>query len=468
MMSPEVQRIAISDYCAARGYEITGWLEGLDQSGSRAKSAWWPRLDAAAEQVKTGEYDIIVVWKFSRTARNRLKWAIALDKVETAGGRIESATEQIDATTSTGRFTRGMLAELNAFEAERIGEVWSSIHEARLAKGLAPSGLAKYGYVWDKVEKIHRVDPVTGPLLAEAYARYVAGESMYMLVRWLNGAGHVTRNGGQWSDRSLRRVLDAGFGAGLIPWHGEKYPGVHEPVIDKDTWQAYLDARAKRRQMPRRVERSQYLLSGMVRCARCEGAMVANNPYDGIRKPSFRCAKAKERGPEICAGGYVAMYIVEDAVKTWLEQISQEVTDAKAATTAAVAAKVSAEGDVRRLRRELKTVSDATDELLQLRAEKLVPHDRFLSTMQTYADREKTLKEQLEMRARDARERDFDPQAVATQLLDVWEEMPVEYKRTMLRTLIKSVHVLTGDRSGVRGIAGGASNAKVSVIPSWS
>ena len=33
MVSPEVQRHAISDYATARGYQINGWLEGLDESG---------------------------------------------------------------------------------------------------------------------------------------------------------------------------------------------------------------------------------------------------------------------------------------------------------------------------------------------------------------------------------------------------------------------------------------------------
>jgi hypothetical protein len=75
MISPEVQRVAISDYAAARGYEITGWLEGIDESGSRARSAWWPRLDQAVAAVEAGEYDVILVWKYSRVARHRLRWA---------------------------------------------------------------------------------------------------------------------------------------------------------------------------------------------------------------------------------------------------------------------------------------------------------------------------------------------------------------------------------------------------------
>lgn len=467
MMSPDVQRASITDYCLTRGYEITGWLEGLDESGSRKKSAWWPRLDAAIGQVESGEYDVIVVWKFSRTARNRLKWAVALDAVETAGGRLESATEQVDTTTSTGRFTRGMLAELNAFESERIGEVWTSIHESRLAKGLAPQGTAKYGYRWDLETKVHQVDPVAGPVLAEAYARYVAGESFYMLARWLNDAGHPTLAGGLWTDRSLRRVLDSGFAAGLIPWRGEKHPGVHEPVIDAALWQAYLDARAGRRQAPRRVERSQYLLSGLVQCARCDGRMVANNPGDGRRKPSFRCKTAKEQGPGSCAGGYVAMDVVEEAVRVWLATVSQDVDAAAGASAGAVATRVSTEGEMRRLSREIVKIDTDLKELTKQLAEKVVPASAYAAARDDYLARQAMLADQLEMRSREARARELDPPVVAAHLLEVWFERPVEYRRTVLRTLILDVRVLTGDRSGVPGVQGGASNATVEVVEAW-
>lgn len=467
MLSPDVQRAAITDYCAARGYDLAGWLEGLDQSGSRAKSAWWPRLDAAAEQVKAGEYDVIVVWKFSRTARNRLKWAVALDKIETAGGRIESATEQVDATTSTGRFTRGMLAEMNAFEAERIGEIWTSIHESRLARGLTPTGLAKYGYVWDKAAKIHRPHPVQGPLLAELYARYIAGEGIYVLTSWLNAAGHKTRNGGLWSDDTLRNVLDAGFGAGLISWNGQKHPGVHERVIDDATWQAYLDARATRRQAPRRVERSPYLLSGMVQCARCDGAMVGNGFGKTGRQPAFRCSTAKGGGPAACVGGFVAMGVVEQAVKDWLVTVSSKVEAAAAATEGAVAARVSSEGEVRRLSRAIAKIDEDLMELTKQLAEKVVPPSAYAAARDDYLSRQALMTEQLEMLSRRARARDVDPPAVAADLLAVWDRRPVEYRRTVLKSLIRVVRVRTGNRGGVRGISGGASNAEVVVSPAW-
>ncbi len=117
MTSPDLQRAAIETYAATHGYLVVDWVEGVDDSGSQRSSSWWRKLDRAVDRVEAGEVDGIIVWKFSRTARHRLKWAVALDRIESAGGVLESATEQFDTTTSAGRFARGMIAEMNAFEA---------------------------------------------------------------------------------------------------------------------------------------------------------------------------------------------------------------------------------------------------------------------------------------------------------------------------------------------------------------
>ena len=63
---------------------------------------------------------MVVLWKWSHLPRSHKYWTVALDKVESFGGRIELPTEQVYVTTSTGRFARSMLAEFATFESERI------------------------------------------------------------------------------------------------------------------------------------------------------------------------------------------------------------------------------------------------------------------------------------------------------------------------------------------------------------
>lgn len=455
MVSPEVQRAAISDYATSRGYQIVGWLEGLDESGSRARSAWWPRLEQAVDQVEAGGADVVLVWKFSRTARHRLKWAVALDRVETAGGRMESATEQVDVTTSTGRFTRGMLAELNAFEAERIGEVWREVHARRIRAGRPATGKPRYGYTYDLEHKLHKPDPVTGPILTQLYNRYVAGESVYALVRWLNSHGHATTAGGLWSDRSLRRVMDSGFAAGKFTAGGVLYDGVHEPLIPAKLWQAYLDARVRRRQAGPRRERSQYLLSGLVRCARCGHAMVAGQ-FGHERQPKYRCKTGKEKGLAACAGGYVTAKFVEAAVYDWLQDLAADADHAHEAALLTKARRVGAQTDATRLRRAVAKAEAALSRLAVQDAQTPLPASVYAQAHRDLTTQLDGLQTALEDAERTVRGTGLNPGRVARGILARWDTAPVAHRRTELATLLDHVAVTTG-----------RPHATFDLVPTW-
>ena len=120
-ISLELQEIAGRRYCEQRGYEV---VEVLADPGISGRTWARPAVQHAVRMIEARDVDVIVVWKWSRLSRSRRDWAVAVDRVEGAGGRLESSTEPVDTTTSTGRFTRGMLAELAAFESERIGDTW--------------------------------------------------------------------------------------------------------------------------------------------------------------------------------------------------------------------------------------------------------------------------------------------------------------------------------------------------------
>ena len=43
-------------------------------------------METAITMIERDEADAIVVWRWSRVSRNRLDWALAVDRVEAAGG----------------------------------------------------------------------------------------------------------------------------------------------------------------------------------------------------------------------------------------------------------------------------------------------------------------------------------------------------------------------------------------------
>jgi len=464
MVAPELQRTAIDDHCGRRGYVVTRWIEGIDESGSQRRSKWWAKLDQAVELVEAGEADVIVVWRFSRTARQRRRWAVAIDRVEVAGGLLESATEPLDTSTASGRLARGMLAEMAAYEAEVIGATWREVHARRVRQGLPANGKPRWGYRY--VDGLHRPDPETGPVLAELYRRYVAGESVYALVAWLNQQGYRTAPGysrigpGPWTQMTLRRVLDSGFAAGLIATRAGPQRGVHEPVIDDAVWTAYRAARAARRTR-RRAERSQYLLSGLVRCWHpLENGLPCRSPMGGGQfghrhEPKYRCLAMAAR--RLHSGGYVTMHLVEAEVLDWLRGVADELNQAADAAAAEQARAARRRHDAAQLTREVVELDKA---LVRLEVNRAAAPDA-MPTAVYEAARDELLERRNAVEQRrltaEAESREGRPVRTAARLLAEWGELPVDERRGMLRELIARIQVTPG-----------RPRSAVEIVPVWA
>lgn len=352
-ISLELQEHEGRAHAARHGYDVVGVESDPGISGRTWNR---PAVQRVMQMVENHQADIIVLWKWSRLSRSRLDWAVAADRVETVGGRIESATEPLDVSTSTGRLARGMLTEFAAFESERIGDVWRESHARRIRLGLPANGKPRFGYLY--ADKAFSPDPLTAPVLAATYRAYIAGESIYSLVKTLNeGAtrpvrGYGVSGDGLWSDRTLRRVLDSGFGAGLIRVQGELAPGAHDAIISEGEWLAYQEARSRRRHLGR-TERSEYLLSGLVRCV-CGSTMTAGQ-FGAQRAAKYRCKAAHEKRSH--TGGYVTASMVEEYATQWLFQWIDDLNAAAAEAARAPRPRAVKDPAVRLRAREMELLA---------------------------------------------------------------------------------------------------------------
>lgn len=481
MTSPDVQRHAIAEYAERRGIEIVGWVEGIDESGSRAKSAWWAKLDASVARMEAGEVDTIVVWKFSRTARHRLRWAVALDRVDTAGGSLESATEQTDATPS-GRFARGMLGELNAYQAELIGETWREAHERRIREGLPPTGGHRFGYAQEahaascagrectrrRAHGPYRPDPVTGSVLAEAYRLYLAGQGFARICRWLNENGHVDGRE-RWTFQGVQRMLDNGFAAGLLgrtvtvggrrrvpqPWEREYVEGAHEGVIDADTWAAYIAARVERR--PKRVprERMAWMLVGLLRCGDCGGPM--HSKMSGGRG-IYVCSRAS-----VTTGlrtNSVNAQRLDDFVGEWVLKLAGDVDARLAAEAKNTARRDDAEFVIRRTRARLEQADARLANLTIKVADGTVSDAAYRIAVDAIeADRAEAA-ELLRVSAPNPVEQRA-PVELPEDLAALWPRLTAEQRNTLLRPILDRVVVQPAEAKGARLAQ------RFSIVPRW-
>lgn len=443
-ISLELQETACRTYAQQQGYEVVAMHKDPGISGRTFKR---PGVTRVMDMIERKEADVIVLWKWSRLSRSRRDWAVAADKVETIGGRIESATEQIDVTTSTGRLARGMLTEFAAFESERIGDSWKEAHARRIKMGLPANGKPRFGYTYSR-ENGFQPDPVTGELLRKLYLDYIAGIGFWKLAQ------STRAHGGPVQATGAKDMMDTGFGAGYITHRGELIPGAHKAVISEDEWRAYNVARKERSGRPR-AERAGHLYSGLVRCE-CGASMSGNWFNDrrtGERKSKYNCAALRAGGDHTNA---VVTSTIDTAVLEFLRGVAETV-DPEA--TEESRAKPQSRIDARpQIKAEMSKNAARMDNLTTGWLDGDVDKETYDRLMQKFRAEKQELQDRLD--SLEVKLQAPPSTGEAANLLADWDYIPAEIKRGMLKHLVDSIVV---SREG-----GGRWNPKeVSVIGSW-
>ena len=345
--SPERQKAKISTYAGMHDHEIVGWAEDLDVSGSVSP---FDRPQLGPWLARPDEWDCLIVARYDRLTRSLLDFLTLYKWLSERGKTLIWIDPPLDFSTPFGKAMANVLitfAELElAVISERIREAWHSLREA----GKWPGGTVPFGRVPVRTEPNGwrlAPDPEYAPVVGEMVHRYLAGESLHMVARWLNGRGipssrdaHRLRTGkaardNGWTAATVQKVLTSpGLGGHIATKDGplRDRDGLIvriDPLVppeDYERLQAALRARANaaRRSNASRLLRVAY-------CAFCGTQLYATSTRQ--QRPeaaeSFRyylCERA--RHGDCPAGRIPAPYAEELAERVFIGLVgSQEILE---------------------------------------------------------------------------------------------------------------------------------------------
>lgn len=454
MISPELQQVECerlerhtkNAMRAKVGPKADGVIMDLDISGTTFNR---PGIQEVMRLAEAGAIDLVLVWKWNRFGRNTRESLQAIHKLEDLGVQVRAATEDIDTSTAIGEFSRDQLLGLAQLQARQIGEGWQETHRARHRRGKPHTGQPRLGYTYDLEAKSYAPDAVMAPLVADAYRRYLAGETMGSVTQSVSARGLKTVRGKALEQSKLFRSLDSGFAAGLLrvgatEEEPEWLPGEHDPLITPEEWEAYKTKRgsAIKTGEPRRPK---HMTSGLMVCDACGGSAKAGVMTDRAKKaqgpvPIFHCAQPKE---ECAYNNTVRRRIVEVAVWEWIEAQAEGVEEAGAQL-------------VRMAEASSKLQANPREELFYKRA-KLAEQRRGYMRMKAAGEMDDEDFAQLKGEADTAIavvERQLlalpeegverPPAEMFSDMLDVLRALRVDQQREVLRTVIRQIRIRPG------------------------
>lgn len=323
-------QIAAARALAAKlGVVVTREYADRAISGTRRDRPEFTRMLADARERR---FDVLLLWDLKRLSRAE-DLPLLLAQLRFVGVRV---------VTCDGYDSDQESAHLRGWVDALIGhtylrELARNVHRGlagQVERGLSAGGLP-YGY--RPVAREHgqdlEVDPEAADRVRWIYAQYLAGRSPLAIVDELNRVGVPGPRGGTWVKTALyghpryqTGILRNPIYVGRYVWNRsrwEKDPATgirhrrerppeewmerYRPelrIVSDEVWEA-VQARLRQPDREKGGRPPRTVLSGILRCGTCGGAVVA------VSKHYYGCAAHKDRGPSVCPGVRVSRGEIE-------------------------------------------------------------------------------------------------------------------------------------------------------------
>ncbi|MDR2047125.1 MAG: recombinase family protein [Clostridiales bacterium] len=241
-------------------------------------------------------FDVIIVWKLDRFARNRYDSAHYKAILRKNGVKVVSATEII-AADSTGILLESLL--------EGYAEFYSAELSEKVIRGMTENALkCKYnggglpvGYTIDSDQQF-QIDPVTAPIVRDTFEKYHSGSTIVEIVRWLNERGIKPQRGKAMGIDSVKRLLKNRRYIGEYKYRDTTVPNGIPALVDIDLFNRVGERLAKNKKAPARykAKAEMYLLSTKLHCGLCGAFMVGESGTSKTGKfhQYYKCVNAKK------------------------------------------------------------------------------------------------------------------------------------------------------------------------------
>ena len=317
-LSPDAQKRILLDYAKKNGIVISQeYIFSESVSGRHVqKRPEFQRMIAIAKQ-PSHPIDVILVWKYSRFARNQEESIVYKSMLKKDNVDVISVSEPtIDGPFGT--LIERIIEWMDEYYSIRLsGEVLRGMKEKALQHGYQTSPCLGYDAVGHgKPYVINEGEYAIVSYIMDLYDLQNMDETA--IARRCNDLGYRTKRGNLFERRSVDRILENPFYCGTVLWNGIEFEGLHEVRLSKDRFQKRqkLIASRKRPIKARNVSACKHWLSGLLKCSVC-GATLS---YTGNNKcPYFQCWKYAKGFHKTSVA--LSVKKAEEAVITYFDQV---------------------------------------------------------------------------------------------------------------------------------------------------
>lgn len=259
-----------------------------------AKTDNRPDFQRMIKDSASGTFDIVIVWKLDRFARNRYDSAHYKSVLQKNGVKVVSATEKIS-QTSEGILLESLL--------EGMAEYYSAELAEKVTRGLTENALkCKYnggtlpiGYTTDE-NQFYIIDPLTAPAVLDAFKHYADGSTMQEITDELNLKGIRTKKNTPITLNTVTRMLHNRKYIGEYRYSNYVTPNGMPTIVPEDLFERVQDMMKANKKAPAKHKaEDEYILTTKLFCGKCKCLMAGESGTSrtGIVHRYYKCVSVK-------------------------------------------------------------------------------------------------------------------------------------------------------------------------------
>ena len=283
----------------------------------RACSAKTDNRPAFQEMVKDSVkklFDMVIVWKLDRFARNRYDSARYKAQLKKNGVKVVSATEVIS-EGAEGIILESVLEGYAEYYSADLSEKVIRGRTDNALKCMYNGGTLPIGFVIDE-EQHFQIDPLTAPFVLEVFKRYDEGATMKELRDWLNENGIRNKLGKPLNYNSIQHMLKNRRYIGEYQYRDVLIPDGIPAIVPKELFDRVQEKIEKNKKAPARHKaEDDYLLTTKLFCGYCGAYLCGESgkSRNGTIHHYYKCVSVKKKRTD-CKKKPVRKQWLEDLV----------------------------------------------------------------------------------------------------------------------------------------------------------
>ncbi|TBL77414.1 recombinase family protein [Paenibacillus thalictri] len=473
--SIDAQLDALREYCRFR--RITVLKEYVDAGRSAKSIEGRPALQELLHDAAQGRFQIVMVWKLNRLARNLKDLLHMLKVFNKHNVSIQSLTEDIQTDTAMGNFLVQMLGAAAELERAQICENVQLTVQNRNQQGKWNSGNMVLGYRWHKNPKQGQpqleIVKEEAQLVRTIFEMYAGGLGLKAITNRLNAEGFKTKKGLTFCIAAVRGILANPNYIGKIrigtslkrtgaDIEVQLVEGEQEPIIPQELWDKVQSRFGERKRSSDRTPDRAMPLTGLLKCPQCGSGMVTGRSKGYRKDGTFRlnhyyvCSSYNNRGFIACRQNAVR---ADDMENWFFRHVRKLVTDTGLLehVVAAVNSKRNTdrkplEDERRRLEKEMASFDHRQQRCFELFEDGHIDRKSFVERLNELKEQKAVLQAELkeiEEKLSDPLTESVDAERIRSALLQfrkLLQTAPIKQQRRLLRGLFDKI-TLPPDRN---------------------